>query len=337
MKDKRPIILASLFDIGYASRGLVAIESSQIPIENVRVLALDGSTFEALDQIGVHVTSLDAFVQDRAELKSVLGGRTWAEQIFTLGPQFLDDIAATSDEWEWLVYIDADIYFHKPISAYLEEFSEASAVIAPHRHYKWNEKRLRKYGEFNVGVVAFRNSIEGRAILTWWAKSCLDKCRDIPDGESYADQKYLEKFPELFPQVAIDGRIGANLAPWNSSLRKIELSASGQLTVDEHPLIYSHMQGLKRRSSKWTLGHLQYWSLAGRALKKLVYLPYLARLEMVAQERGLPKHSNVRASRQLHARLIQGASSLLQAVFLQNVSLRAVRKEKVNDPSERSF
>lgn len=327
MKDKRGVILASLFDSGYAARGLVAIESSRLPVENVRILALDRPVFQVLDQIGVDVTSFDEFVQDKAELSAVLRSRTWAEQIFTLGPQFLEKIASANDEWEWLVYSDADIFFHEPISAYLEEFPDASAVITPHRHYKWNEKRLRKFGEFNVGVVAFRNSAEGRAILEWWAKSCLNKCSDIPDGENYADQKYLEKFPELFDGVSVDGRIGVNFAPWNSSLRKIKASVSGQLTADGHPLIYSHMQGLKRRKSKWTLGHLQYWSLAGTSLKKLVYLPYLARLEKMTHERGLPKHSSARASRQLHARIIQGASTLLQAIFFQNVSLSSVRKE----------
>lgn len=99
-------------------------------------------------------------------------------------------------------------------------------------------KKLAKYGEFNVGLVAFRNNKEGLAALQYWADSCLEWCSDIPEDGKYADQKYLENFSKVANGVVIDDRKGVNLAPWNLGFSKLTLDENDKLMVDGEPVYY---------------------------------------------------------------------------------------------------
>jgi hypothetical protein len=132
----------------------------------------------------------------------------------------------------WIVYADADLYFIRSLESYLGDFEDANAVLALHRHFAWNKKRLAMYGEFNVGLAAFRNNKEGLAALQYWADSCLEWCSDIPEDGKYADQKYLENFSKVGNGVAIDDRRGVNLAPWNLGFSKLTFDKNDKLMVE---------------------------------------------------------------------------------------------------------
>ena len=60
-------------------------------------------------------------------------------------------------------------------------------------------------------------------------------------------------------------------------------------------LIYFHAQGLKQKKGRWILGHLNYLSFAGPRVKKLVYRPYLEKLEEWAQKPGFEGFGTSRA------------------------------------------
>jgi hypothetical protein len=198
---------------------------------------------------------------------------------------------------EWLVYADADLYFFRPLEEYLIHFDKANVIIAPHRHFAWNQKRLAKYGEFNVGLVAFRNNNEGQAALKYWADSCLEWCSDVPADARYADQKYLESFFKVANGVVVDKRPGVNLAPWNLGFSKLALGANDRLTVDGEPVYYFHAQGIRRNKSAWVLGHVPYLSLASRSAKKLIYKPYLGALLKWEEANPTIRSSSSRLSR----------------------------------------
>jgi len=221
---------------------------------------------------------LSKFLKSHELIAEITASRSWTEQIFSVGPSFLLSQMPSLSPDEWLVYADADLYFFRPLEEYLVRFDEANVIIAPHRHFAWNQKRLAKYGKFNVGLVAFRNNNEGLAALKYWADSCLDWCFDVPADGKYADQKYLENFSMVANGVVVDSRQGANLAPWNLGYSKLALDANDQLTIDGETVYYFHAQGIRRIKSAWILGHLPYLSLASRSAKKLIYKPYLAGL-----------------------------------------------------------
>lgn len=329
--------LATLFDRGYASRASVMLASSQVRLPgSLNVLALDNfvSRLPPLD-CRISITTKNELYLYQPGLLEALVGRSEAEAIFTMGPTYLSYLLNSIPDKEWLVYADADLEFHAPLSDCMHGIPEGTSVlIAPHRHYWWNRKRLAKFGEFNVGLVAFRNDPQGRLVLKTWAEACLEWCRDRPEDGKYADQKYLESFSSWSAGVSVDGRVGSNLAPWNASHKRIRREKDG-VTVNGERLLYFHMQGLRRKTSGWQLGHLQYLSLAGRRLKREVYLPYLAKLEAASESLGEGWVStSARSSGRLVARMAQRILGGLQLVLGQTISIKRIERFLESNPSK---
>jgi hypothetical protein len=321
------VYLATCFDAGYASRAKVLLNSAS----NGRSLKIEilflGHDFDQVQSSFPEAgwTDLSSFLAQDAKLNGALSGRSWPEQIFTMGPTFLLKILEKLPQDAWLVYADSDIWFQVPVDEYLQPFDQANVVITRHRHYSWNKKRLAKYGEFNVGVVAFRNNKEGRKVLQKWADACIEWCKDRPESGKYADQKYLESFFDWGHGVVVDERVGANLGPWNASFKKIRLTGSTYSVGGEKPLFF-HMQGLRKIKDRWFLGHLNYLSFAGPKLKKNFYKPYLELLEKAQSDLAIQvKPSSVRKSftgiNRVVGELFKLASLLLnQTIKLENRS-----------------
>lgn len=275
----RDLALVAIADSNYASRAAAMIESSGAARFST-VLAMDEGVSQLQDKLdGLDAVDWHAFLNANPFITKKISVRTLSEQIFSVGPSFLLSKSDSVDPGGWLVYADADLFFFNPIQPYLDSLPECNVVLAPHRHYPWNSKRLAKYGEYNVGLVAFRNNCEGLKALRYWAESCLEWCFDRPEEGKYADQKYLEHFSSIAEGVFIDTSLGSNLAPWNSFLVKISAGQSGEVYVGSDRLNYLHAQGLKNKNGRWILGNLNYLSLAGKQMKKLVYGPYLGKLE----------------------------------------------------------
>jgi hypothetical protein len=315
------ITVATNFDSGYLTRAITLFHSlrSNEPVQ-FEVLALDTlAELAVADLPSTNVTQIRKFLERNPHVATAIEPLNKAERIFATGPSFLLESMSKVPDGGWLIYCDADLVFYRGIDEYMSSFGEASVVIVPHNHYPWNRKRLAKYGEFNVGLVAFRNDEDGREVLEFWAKSCLEWCRDIPDSDRYADQKYLESFPSITKKVAVDRRVGSNLAPWNSSLRDFGRNGS-EVLVDGQPLYFFHMQGLKRDEKGWILGHLQYWSLAGPTLRRLIYVPYLAALEGNAGRLGTASQANVRQSASNLRRLVSAGLKIAAVILGQRIS-----------------
>ncbi|NDF33725.1 MAG: hypothetical protein EB157_04090, partial [Euryarchaeota archaeon] len=261
----------------------------------VSVLAIDEGAFTLKDHFhGIEVLSFQTFLEANPELAKRLEGRSVSETIFSIGPSALLGFAGDVSRDGWLVYADSDLFFFDSLSKYLGEFERTNVLITPHRHYPWNERRLAKYGRYNVGLVAFRNNEEGLRALRYWAESCLEWCYDRVEDDKYADQKYLERFQALVGGVTEDLSLGANLAPWNAGLTRLSRDLSGRVFVDGEPLVYFHAQGLQMRKNRWVLSHLKYFSLASSQLKNLVYRPYLKELEAWSGKPGFDAFGTAR-------------------------------------------
>lgn len=323
------ITIASYFDSGYLPRAVTLFDSLHSHESlNFEVLALDHSSEQAASRFArTRVTQVANFLERELHVANSIEGLNEAERIFATGPSFLLEVMSRVTEGDWLIYCDADLVFYKGIDEYMSSFSDASVVIVPHNHYPWNRVRLSKYGEYNVGLVAFRNDTHGRDVLEFWAKSCLEWCRDIPETGRYADQKYLESFANVSNKIAVDRRVGANLAPWNSSFKKVRRNGS-EIQVDGEPLLFFHMQGLRQDSKGWLLGHLQYWSLAGSALKRIIYVPYLSSLERNARSLGILSQANARKSATILRRLVSSGLRILAVILGQRISLSKLERSE---------
>jgi hypothetical protein len=291
--------ICTYFDVGYESRARALLASASLGKQvGVTVLLLDEESKLDPPEQGTSKT-LAVFLRENPSLAKRVSQRSRVEQIFSIGPSFLLGAVGSLAPDEWLVYLDADLFFFRPLESYLDDFEHANVIVSPHRHFAWNRKRLSKYGEFNVGLVAFRNNKDGLAALNYWADSCLDWCSDIPEDGKYADQKYLENFNKVASGVVVDDRKGVNMAPWNLGFSKLSLAENGGLAVDGEPVYYFHAQGIMRTKNAWVLGHLPYFSIATRSAKKLVYKPYLASLLKWEKDNPATQSSSSRSSRGL--------------------------------------
>ena len=314
-------ILATLFDTNYASRGYSMLSSTGISADSWRVLALNGledNVVGKLQAMGAGVLSEQELIASNQKLLSGLRGRSRPEEIFTMGPSFLKECMKESRDGEWVVYLDADLFFLAGVEEFIQTAGDSSVILVPHRHYPWNKGRLAKFGEYNVGLVAFRNDPVGRKALDFWSQSCIDWCKDSPEDGKYADQKYLEAIARMGPRVHIAHEIGANLAPWNSDLHKIGRAGKG-LVVDRAPLYFFHAQGLKRLSGGWMLGHLQYLSFARNALVKHVYHPYFDSLKRSSDLLGVPVGGSARQSDTFLGRVLTRLSLMVSGALGQIV------------------
>jgi hypothetical protein len=274
------------FDSGYLSRGLALIESLRLhgDYSPVYVLALDEGvekyfTEHALDN--VHVLAEGELEASEPRLANLKVERSRMEYYFTCTPlliRYVMNKLATPGAVS--IYLDADLFFFDDPEAVVEALGDDSVGIIEHRYPASIEKKLAKYGRFNVGWVGFRDDARGRVVLDWYAASCLDWCSDTPADGKYADQGYLNWFPD-FDGVRVLDNPGFNLAPWNTRRHRIELSSdsSKSVVVDGQGLVFFHVHGLRRVGSHYVTAQLVYGAQASSDLMRGIYVPYVEALE----------------------------------------------------------
>jgi hypothetical protein len=166
--------------------------------------------------------------------------------IWTLSPYFtwycLDTL-----ECDDVLYIDADIYFFSNWENLYKHLDKISVGIVEHRC-----ETSTLNGKYNVGIVYFKNDINGYKCLTWW-KNCLlfTDHQYYSTHSSCGDQKYLELFPELFQNVSVLDKFIGHLAPWNFNqhLYKKDKILWNNLEQD---LLYCHFSNFKTDFDKNT-------------------------------------------------------------------------------------
>lgn len=245
----------------------------------VYILALDDETEVYLRENalpGVFVVSIDEIESDEPRLVALKTLRSKMEYYFTCTPliiRYVMNQLAIPDSLA--IYLDSDLFFFDNPSRVVEAMDGASVGIIEHRYLESTSQKLDKYGRFNVGWVGFRNDAKGRDVLNWYADQTLEWCSDKPERGKYADQGYLNWFPE-FPGVRILNSAGFNLAPWNTRRHILTLSKEPTVAVraDGDPLVFFHFHGLREFRSWFTSSQLLYRSPMTRVLKEFVYRPY---------------------------------------------------------------
>ncbi len=219
----------------------------------------------------IQLEELEATFPDLAQAKA---NRSQVEYYFTLTPHLPLYILQKNESVDMITYLDSDLYFFSDPEPVFQEISQASTAIISHR-FPDSHNELEKYGVFNVGWMSFRRDTNGLACLRWYRDQCCAWCYDRIQGDRYADQKYLNKFQELFEGVHVVRHKGANLAPWNIANYTIT-EKNGQVLVDDEPLIFFHFQGMERLNS-WVLdsGFMAYDARMTSVIRHKVFLPYL--------------------------------------------------------------
>lgn len=267
------------FDRNYLVRGLALYRSLRRHTEQfvLYVLCLDTLTHDVLCKLklpGVCPIALEEFEAGDNDLLQAKKNRSLVEYYFTCTPALPLYILNNFPDIDVVTYLDADLFFFDNPEPLYEEFGEQSILIVAHRfpdHMRYREC----HGLYNVSFLVFRNDEHGRECLNWWRERCLEWCYDRIENGRYADQKYLDDWPERFSRVTVLKHKGGGLAPWNAARYCIS-EWNGSVLVDSQPLIFYHFHHLQIITSfLFEPGLSKYRAKLGKALKRKIYVPYL--------------------------------------------------------------
>lgn len=268
------------FDRNYLARGLALYRSlrEHCPEFRLCVLCMDRETHDCLTRLdlpGVLPIALEDFEAGDAPLLAAKANRSRVEYYFTCTPSLLRYVLERWPAVDLLTYLDADLYFFAAPEPLFEELGDGSVAIIGHR-FSPHLRSREQFGRYNVGWLSFRRDEAALACLGWWRERCLEWCYDRAETGRFADQKYLDDWPERFRGVVVLEHRGANVALWNLGGHRLASPDGTTVLVDGHPLIFFHFHGLTRVTAwlydpDWTA----YGVAPSAVLRKSVYLPYL--------------------------------------------------------------
>ena len=237
------------FDHNYLPYGMTLFSSlcnSCIEFE-LFVLCLSKECYERLIGVDSRLIpiSLDELESWDTELKATQFSRSRTEYIFTISPCLPLFIFNKFPNIDVLTYLDSDLYFFESPEILYRELGNKSLYIIEHRFMEEFKFRAEQNGRFNMAFQIYRNNENGHKCLQKWRTECLEWCYDRVEDGKYADQKYLDSWPDDFSNdVVISQNKGANLAPWNFDNFEIILE-NNKFYIDENPLVFVHYQGFK--------------------------------------------------------------------------------------------
>ena len=231
--------LVTVTDSHYLAKALTLYESlkkTQKSDFNLSIVCLDEKTNQIVQEINeptITALPVSLLEEDNFEIKAARFTNPSREAISNAesqnkDPRYVQFCWALASYSCWYIlhrqkkdhvfYLDADLFFYEDMTEILEEINDKSIGIVRHRI-----DYLPDSGEFNVGLVYFKNDYHGRRCSDWWKRMLLN-----PNNPFYAgygqcgDQKYLELFPLIFGSdnvCIIDDKIG-HLAPWSATFHK---------------------------------------------------------------------------------------------------------------------
>ena len=304
-------------------RGLALYESLErhCAAFSLWVLCFDEAAFTALSKLGLrHLRpiSMRDFEDADTDLKSAKENRSAIEYFFTCTPSLPRFVFARNPAVESITYVDADLFFFSDPEPIYAELSHSSIGIISHR-FAPKFRHLADHGEYNVGLLYFRNNQEGLQCLDWWRQRCLEWCYDRVEGCRFADQKYLDCWPTLFKSVKIIQHKGVNLAPWNIGNYTLRMP-NREVTVDGDELIVYHFHGLNKLGA-WAFDPTlaPYDVRASRLIRRHIYGPYLDVLNVktVISQRVLDSSQDFANSRYLSKQRTAADTTWLNGIVQQ--------------------
>ena len=272
------------FDQHYLPRGLALIHSLQqhcAPF-HLWVLCLDDICHATLAQLALpELTLITLGELERAlpELPAARQNRSLVEYYFTCTPALTWHVLEQNPALDMLMYLDADMFFFSDPAAVVAAMARHAITVIPHRYPEYLAG-MNAYGVYNVGLLAFRRDATGLACLRQWYEQCVEWCYDRLEGDRYADQKYLERWPEQFGDVLVLEHKGVNTAPWYLMNYRFSLRG-GQVFVDDDPLVLFHFHGFKQpRLWLYDTHTARYATRPPRIARTHVYRGYIAALAL---------------------------------------------------------
>lgn len=267
------------FDRNYLLRGLALYQSLKAHCRPFRlwVLCMDKASHAALAALNLRelqLIALEDFERGDAALQAAKNTRTAIEYYFTCTPSLPLFIFKNFPEIDDITYMDADLYFFSDVSPVYEEIGSASVAIIEHR-FPPAKIKLRRNGIYNVGWLFFRRDKNAMACLNWWRDRCNEWCYDRVEDGRFADQKYLDDWPQRFQNVKTVQHKGANVAPWNLANYRVSADED-RVSIDDQPLVFFHFHGFRQLTRRiYDTGLGRYGARLEDIPRRSIFEPYL--------------------------------------------------------------
>ena len=295
----------TLFDSYYLDKGIAlyrSLDRCAKDLFKLYIFCFDDKSYEILGSMNLlNVVLIKSNVLENKRMLQLKKERTKAEYCWTCTPQIIEYVLDNFQE-ESVTYIDADLWFFSNPKPLFDEIHQANAnvVITEHRfsNNRKDQRFLKRSGKYCVEFNYFDQSKNSRECLSWWKEKCLEWCYHLYEPERMGDQKYLEKFPQLFKGVHELQHLGGGVAPWNIGQYKLisTIDNSRNKTIrlmtirpeygyskenQAFDLIFYHFQNIRYLGKN----HVNISSgTSDETLKNKVYIPYLREIEKIRKE-----------------------------------------------------
>lgn len=271
----------TLFDSNYLFKAIALYDSleRQCPSFHLTTFCFDDEAERLLERLALPCLSTVSLAELEAgdpQLPAVKAGRTALEYCCTATPALPLHMLGTRPELGEITYLDADVYFFGDPEPLFDELGDGSVLITPHRfppHLRHHEVN----GLYNVQFMTFRRDAPGFEALRWWHDRCIEWCYFRLEDGKFADQKYLDDWPERFEGVHVLEHKGGGLAPWNVSAYSLR-EENGRVLVDGDQLVFFHFHRVRMRNDGGYDWRAPGYPIPEEA-RELVYKPYLAALD----------------------------------------------------------
>ena len=276
------------FNKNYLIRGLALYDSLMRHSLDAQlsIVCLDGETHRSLERMDLprlRLFTLEDLEQYEPLLLEARRNRSLLEYFYTLSPVISLFMLDAIPEADAITYVDSDIYFFDDPEPLFKELGEGAVSIIGHR-FAQRLAHLKKFGIYNVAWLTFRRDERAFICLNWWRERCLEWCHDYLDNNRYADQKYLDDWPERFQGVVVLQHKGANLAPWNLANYLIT-EKDGDVRVDEASLIFFHFHRFRQVSAHVYDTHLApYGAKVSPAARQAIFEPYIQAVRTLTEQ-----------------------------------------------------
>ena len=290
------MVFCTLFDSFYLDKGLALYNSLDRASDDFKlyIYAFDDKAHEILTDMKLtnatilHVKNLEEAYPILTKLKKE---RSKAEYSWTCTPASIEYILDNYHE-DNCTYIDADLYFFSDPQVLLKEIKDnnASVVITPHRFTNSLKDRHleNRSGKYCVEFNYFDNTSESRKVLSWWKEKCFEWCFHVYEKDRMGDQKYLEKFHEIYDGVHELQNIGGGVAPWNLAQYEYTGNNKGNAPIlrekstgKEFPVVFYHFQSMRYISENYIIIRSETHS---KKTKDILYRPYLIEIERIRKK-----------------------------------------------------
>lgn len=233
----------TLFDSNFLPMGMCLHASLMEHAQpfHLWILCMDELVETQLKQLALkHVTLMPLHAVETETLLGVKKSRTRGEYCWTLTPFTPQFVFDRDQSIERVTYLDADIFFFDSPHILLKEFEESGKHVLITEHaYSSEYDHAITNGRFCVQFMTFRRTQAGAQVMRWWQERCIEWCFARIEEGKFGDQKYLDDWPERFPDaVHVLKQIEKTLAPWN--LRRF-----AQVSTNPPRFVFYHFHSLR--------------------------------------------------------------------------------------------